>query len=74
MTQVAAKHKVGHTLMFTWRQIVEGDATCAYCQLPAVVLLATGADPDLEPACFVHWRLHERTSALTTEKLFGRGT
>lgn len=41
-------------LMFGCAQIVEGEATCAYCDRPAVMTVWNGADPDHELVCFGH--------------------
>ena len=51
-------------LMVALAQITEGDARCEYCDQAATVTVATGADPDPLPCCWMHGR--QLVSAATT--------
>ena len=41
-------------LMISLEQIVEGEASCDYCDETATVTVATGADPEPAPVCWHH--------------------
>lgn len=43
-----------YAMMLRLEQIIDGDPTCCYCDSPAVLGVATGADPETEPACYAH--------------------
>ncbi len=45
---------IATALMFGIAQIVEGEATCAFCDQEACFTTWNGADPGPEPACFEH--------------------
>lgn len=42
------------TLALHVEQILEGEATCAYCDADAMWMLGTGTDPAPEPQCHAH--------------------
>lgn len=43
-------------LCISYSQIVEGAATCEYCDQAATVTVSTGADPEPAPMCWHHAR------------------
>ena len=44
----------GMALMVALYQLVDGEAICDYCDQEATLGIATGADPEVCPCCYLH--------------------